>query len=141
MAASDSSTREAVGGEEVSEAVLVVVESVPVGRVTTYGAVGDAVGAGPRQVGAVMSRDGGSVPWWRVVRADGTLPSHKADAGRRHHVEEGTPLRPSGRVDMVAAFWEPRGAVRNPTRTAGRRTDRRESMLPAVQPRGFRTTA
>lgn len=78
---------------------------------TTYGAIADAVavavGGGPRQVGAVMARDGGSVPWWRVVRADGSLPAHLADDARSHHLAEGTPLRPSGRVDLAAAFWEP----------------------------------
>ncbi len=78
---------------------------------TTYGAIADAVaptvGGGPRQVGAVMARDGGAVPWWRVVRSDGSLPSHLADDARAHHLSEGTPLRPSGRVDLVAAFWEP----------------------------------
>ena len=56
------------------EAVLSVVERVPAGRVTTYGAIADHVGSGgPRQVGRVMALYGGPVPWWRVVRADGTL--------------------------------------------------------------------
>lgn len=109
------------GIDAVAEAVLELVEAVPPGRVTTYGTIGDSVGTGPRQVGAVMGRDGGSVPWWRVVRADGSLPPHKADLGRRHHREEGTPLRPSGRVDMVAAFWEPDDHGRDPLRTRDRR--------------------
>lgn len=101
-----------------SEAVLRVVESVPAGRVTTYGAIADVVGGGPRQVGALMALDGGAVPWWRVVRADGSLPGHLADEARRHHHDEGTPLRPSGRVDLVAAFWEP-SRVRESNRPGG----------------------
>ncbi len=80
---------------------------MPPGRVTTYGAIADVVGTGPRQVGAVMARDGGAVTWWRVVRADGSLPAHLAAEAAAHHREEGTPLRPSGRVDLAAAFWEP----------------------------------
>jgi alkylated DNA nucleotide flippase Atl1 len=87
--------------------VLQVVERIPAGRVTTYGAISDRVGGGPRQVGVVMARDGGSVTWWRVVRADGTLPAHLAVEARARHRAEGTPLRPSGKVDLVAAFWEP----------------------------------
>jgi len=93
--------------EEYVERVLEYVERVPRGRVTTYGAIADAVGGGPRQVGSVMSRHGGPVPWWRVVRADGSLPpSHEVEA-RQAYLEEGTPLRPSGSVDIVRAFWAP----------------------------------
>lgn len=94
--------------EEYVEAVLACVESVPRGRVTTYGAVADAVGRfGPRRVGNVMAEHGAAVPWWRVVRADGSLPpSHQGEA-RQAYLEEGTPLRPSGNVDIVAAFFQP----------------------------------
>lgn len=94
--------------EEYVEAVLVVVEQIPTGRVCTYGAIADHVGSGgPRKVGRVMSHFGGSVPWWRVVRADGSLPTCQGREARAHHLDEGTPLRPSGRVDMAAAFWQP----------------------------------
>lgn len=92
--------------------VLATVERVPRGRVTTYGAIADSVGevlggGGPRQVGAVMSRYGGPVPWWRVVRADGSLPASHQDEARQCYLEEGTPLRPSGDVDIRRAFWQP----------------------------------
>ena len=96
--------------EEYVELVLAHVERVPSGRVTTYGAVAEAVartfgGGGPRQVAAVMVLYAGPVPWWRVVRADGSLPpSHQGEA-RQHYLAEGTPLRPSGNVDLASAFW------------------------------------
>jgi alkylated DNA nucleotide flippase Atl1 len=94
--------------EAYVEAVLSLVESVPPGRVTTYGAVADAVGSrGPRSVGRVMSTYGGSVPWWRVVRADGSLPPSHDEEARAHYLEEGTPFRASGRVDMLRAAWWP----------------------------------
>ena len=94
--------------EEYVERVLTVVEQIPVARVTTYGAIADAVGVGgPRQVGRVMSMYGGSVPWWRVVRADGGLPLCDDDEARSHHLEEGTPFRASGRIDLRAAIWIP----------------------------------
>ncbi len=94
------------------DAVLGIVEQVPSGRVTTYGLIADALRpalgrGGPRQVGAVMASYGGPVPWWRVVRSDGTLPrSHDAEA-RQAYLEEGTPLRPSGAVDLRKAVWVP----------------------------------
>jgi alkylated DNA nucleotide flippase Atl1 len=88
------------------EAVLSLVEQVPPGRVTTYGTLADAVGSrGPRSVGRVMATHGGSVPWWRVVRADGSLPPSHDEEARVHYLEEGTPRRPSGRMDMERAWF------------------------------------
>ena len=54
-----------------------------------------------------MSTYGGSVPWWRVVHADGTPPRPR-QRGREHHLAEGTPCRPPGgstcrRATVVAA--------------------------------------
>ena len=93
--------------EEYVEQVLSWVEQVPAGRVTTYGAIAAVVGGGPRQVGSVMSHHGGPVPWWRVVRADGSLPpSHDGEA-RERYAEEGTPCSSAGRVRMREAFWDP----------------------------------
>lgn len=92
--------------------MLLVVERVPPARVTTYGAIAEHLGlrfggGGPRQVGSVMSRHGGPVPWWRVVRADGSLPPSHGDEARQNYLAEGTPLRPSGRIDLAAARWLP----------------------------------
>ncbi|MGZ4497849.1 MAG: MGMT family protein [Nocardioides sp.] len=98
--------------EEYAELVLTCVERVPRGRVTTYGVVAEVVGerrggGGPPQVGAVMAAYGGPVPWWRVVRADGSLPPSHQDEARQAYLEEGTPLRPSGNVDIARALWRP----------------------------------
>jgi alkylated DNA nucleotide flippase Atl1 len=94
--------------EEFIERVLVVVETVPPGRVTTYGAIAEHIGGGgPRRVGRVMSHFGGPVPWWRVVRADGSLPPSHDEEAHVRYLDEGTPLRPSGRIDMPRAFWQP----------------------------------
>jgi alkylated DNA nucleotide flippase Atl1 len=99
--------------ESFVEAVLSTVEGIPPGRVSTYGAIADVVGSGPRLVGRVMALYGAPVPWWRVVRADGTLPpSHHREALARYR-EEATPLRgrvtdaATLRVDLVRAFWSP----------------------------------
>jgi alkylated DNA nucleotide flippase Atl1 len=97
-----------VDREEYVERVLALVERIPAGRVMSYGAIAEVVGTGgPRQVGRVMALEGGGVPWWRVVRADGGLPeSHQGEARERHRAE-GTALRPSGRVLMERAQWWP----------------------------------
>ncbi len=98
--------------EEYVELVLACVERIPRGRVTTYGAIAEVVGAelgggGPRQVGSVLASHGGAVPWWRVVRADGSLPACHEGEARQAYLEEGTPLRVSGRIDLRQAFWRP----------------------------------
>lgn len=98
--------------EEYVEAVLAYVERIPRGQVATYGSIAEAVGrrlggGGPRQVGSVMAAYGGPVPWWRVVRADGSLPPSHHDEARQAYLEEGTPLRPSGNVDLRRALWRP----------------------------------
>ncbi len=100
-----------MANDEYVEEVLKVVESIPAGRVMSYGAIAEYVrerlGRGTaRQVGTVMSRYGGPVPWHRVVAADGRLvPGHEAEATRRHR-GEGTPMR-GGKVDIAQAAWWP----------------------------------
>lgn len=88
--------------------VLDVVDQIPPARVLTYGDVAELVGGGgPRRVARVMSRYGGAVPWWRVLRADGSPAPQVAERALTHYRAEGTPLRPGGRrVDMTAGRWE-----------------------------------
>ncbi|WP_018658161.1 MGMT family protein [Actinomadura flavalba] len=93
--------------DDYSDAVLEIVEQIPPGRVLAYGDIAELLGSGgPRQVGRVMARFGGAVPWWRVLRADGTPPpGHEVRALEEYRVER-TPLRPDGRrVDMRRARW------------------------------------
>lgn len=92
--------------EPYAERVLEVVERIPPGMVMSYGDIAEYVGEGaPRQVGKVMSTWGGGVPWWRVVRADGTPASGLQDRCMAHWREEGTVLR-GERVDMRRARWD-----------------------------------
>ncbi|MBV2362740.1 MGMT family protein [Streptomonospora nanhaiensis] len=93
---------------EYVERVLEVVERIPPGKVMSYGDIAEYLGeGGPRQVGAVMSAWGGGVPWWRVIRADGTPPPGHETEAAAHYAAEATPMRPgTTRVDMRAARWE-----------------------------------
>lgn len=90
------------------EQVLTVVERIPTGRVLSYGDIAEYVGeGGPRQVGQVMARYGGAVPWWRVVHADGTPPLCHDGAALARLRDESAPLRPGlERVDMRLARWD-----------------------------------
>lgn len=101
------------GSGDYTEQVLGVVESIPPGRVMTYGDVAwvfDRPGA--RAVGMVLARYGSDVPWWRVVRAGGHPPTGHAVRAREHYLNEHTPLvetdAPDGyRVDLRRAAWSP----------------------------------
>lgn len=94
--------------EEFSERVLSLVEKIPPGRVLSYGVIAAILNeGGPRQVGAVMAYDGGGVPWWRVVRADGSLPPSHIGRAQEHYRDEKTPMRVGGAaVDIRQALWD-----------------------------------
>lgn len=89
---------------DVDEAVFDVVDRIPPGRVSTYGAIGRLVGIGPRRVARALSSGGGAVPWYRVVRADGTAAEPVRVEQLSLLAAEGVPVR-SGRVDLDAVGW------------------------------------
>jgi alkylated DNA nucleotide flippase Atl1 len=91
-------------------AVHAVVRSIPPGRVMSYGDVAEYLGrGGPRQVGAVMASSDGELPWWRVVRADGSPPPGHGTECLAAQRAEATPMRVDGtRVDMRRARWDGR---------------------------------
>ena len=78
--------------------ILARIRSTPPGFVRTYG---DVSPGAPRVAGAVLSecRDP-SVPWHRIVRADGSLA--KGDRQRKLLEREGVPFK-GRRVDMRVA--------------------------------------
>ena len=99
------------------EDVLDVVAAIPPGCVLTYGDVGELAGdghrrLGPRFVGMVLRRYGGSSPWWRVLRADGSAAPQLAGAAVARWRAEATPLRRTApdpadvRVDLATARWD-----------------------------------
>ena len=90
---------------DVDEAVYDAVEQIPPGRVSTYGAIGRLIGIGPRRVArALSSGGGGAVPWFRVVRADGTVAEPVRVEQLARLAAEGVPTR-DGRVDLRAVGW------------------------------------
>jgi methylated-DNA-protein-cysteine methyltransferase related protein len=78
--------------------VLSRVRRIPAGFVRTYG---DVSPGSPRFAGAVLFEcDDPDLPWWRVVRADGSLA--KGARQRQLLIAEGVPFR-GLKVDMRAA--------------------------------------
>ncbi len=91
--------------------ILAAVDAIPAGRVMTYGDVAEYAGTGAtRVVGGVLAMDGGTVPWHRVVRADGTCAEHLYAEQRRRLTEEG--VRFDGdRVRLPEYRWSGFGAA------------------------------
>jgi methylated-DNA-protein-cysteine methyltransferase-like protein len=95
--------------------ILATVDSIPRGRVASYGQVAAEAGL-PRRarlVGRVLSelpaRSG--LPWHRVVNAQGAL-SPRGDGGsvreqRRRLEREGVRFDARGRVDLERHLWRP----------------------------------
>ena len=92
--------------EGFAERILACIESIPPGRVMTYGDVAEYVGTrSARTVGRVLAQDDGSVPWHRVLRADGSLADHLYTEQRQRLLTEG--VRFVGhKVDLATARWD-----------------------------------
>jgi methylated-DNA-protein-cysteine methyltransferase related protein len=97
--------------QEYVEEVLALVERIPEGKVMSYGAIADVLAErsgrnSARQVGTIMAKHGGAVPWHRVVSSSGRLvPGHEQEA-RQRLLADGVPFK-NDRVDMSRAAWTP----------------------------------
>ena len=81
-----------------AETILTRIREIPEGFVRSSG---DCSPGAPRLAGTVLSSsDDPALPWWRVVRADGSLA--KGDRQRALLEAEGVPFRGT-RVDMRVA--------------------------------------
>ena len=89
-------------------AVYQIVARVPAGRVVSYGQIAWLLGEprAARQVGWAMRRCPDTLPWQRVVRADGSIAGGGFAALRQALLQgEGVPFLPDGRVDMEKCQW------------------------------------
>jgi alkylated DNA nucleotide flippase Atl1 len=87
-----------MAGNDRREAVLARIRATPPGFVRTYG---DVSPGAPRFAGTVLfACDDPDVPWFRIVRADGSLA--KGARQRKLLEAEGVPFR-GDKVDMRAA--------------------------------------
>jgi len=94
-------------GDDFVSRVLEVVESIPEGKVMTYGDVAAALGTrAARAVGTVMSHYGSEVAWWRVIRASGHPAVDHEQRALEYYRAENTPVTWANgvfRVDLAAA--------------------------------------
>ncbi len=114
-------------GAEAIAQMLATVEKIPLGRVATYGQIAFLAGllGHARQVGFALRGlpEGSSVPWHRVLNAQGEISSREDPAweGFQRHLleEEGVAFGERGgraRVDLDRFGWDPEARIR-PGRT------------------------
>jgi alkylated DNA nucleotide flippase Atl1 len=108
---------------EFIDQVMSMVEGIPPGMVMTYGDIATILTAraefagldeayGPRMVGYVMSRFGGTLPWWRVIRSTGHPPKFHQERALPFYRQEQTPLigdDDNYRIDLKRARFHPGG--------------------------------
>lgn len=92
-----------------------MVQQVPPGFVTTYGAIAKALGTpDARRVGHALhaNPDNDKTPCHRVVFADGRLAPGYAFGGPKEQLRklqlEGVPFDENGNVDLKTAFYQPK---------------------------------
>jgi methylated-DNA-protein-cysteine methyltransferase related protein len=85
---------------DIDRGILEAVSAIPEGFVRTYG---DIWPAAPRLVGRLLKGAQEDLPWWRVVRADGSLAA--GEPQRLRLQAEGVPFRRGStpRVDLDLA--------------------------------------
>lgn len=96
--------------------VLAVVAAIPEGRVTTYGTIAKHLQVTPRQVAFILAtltaQESKTLPWFRVVAADGVVSSTKLGAVGRKQIArlraEGISVTLGNKVeDFVLIVWAP----------------------------------
>ena len=97
--------------QELIDAVLALVDSIPSGRVATYGQIARLIGRpkNARLVGKILSQSelyGGKHPCHRVVNAAGRLVPGWEDQAYLLWAE-GVDLKANGCVDLKQYQWEP----------------------------------
>ncbi len=99
-----------------NERVFKLVRRIPPGRVMTYGQLAELLGAGytARTVGFAMHAAGESVPWHRVINAQGACSTGRVvlrqDKQQRLLEAEGVEFNARGRCDLSRWRWTPEEA-------------------------------
>lgn len=77
--------------DDFEERVKQVIRRLQAGELATYGEVAEEAGFpnAARAVGNLLSKGGDGLPWWRVVRSDGSLAARHRDEQVRRLESEG----------------------------------------------------
>ena len=98
--------------EAVYQRIYALVDSIPRGRVASYGQIAREAGL-PRHarlVGRALRTlpEGSRLPWHRVLKANGEIsPRPSAGTQRRRLGREGVRFDARGRVDLSRYGWAP----------------------------------
>lgn len=94
--------------------ILAVVDSIPRGRVATYGQIAREAGLprNARLVGRLLRTlpSQSSLPWHRVINSVGRIslrPGSSVSRQRRLLTREGVRISPAGRIDLARFRWRP----------------------------------
>ncbi|MFT4648211.1 MAG: methylated-DNA-protein-cysteine methyltransferase-like protein [Glaciecola sp.] len=94
------------------ERIYSVIDSIPKGRVSTYGTVGKEAGLprGARQVAAALRHlsPGRDLPWFRILNACGKVSARSGggeSAQRKFLEREGIEFSSTGKVDLKRFGW------------------------------------
>ena len=93
--------------------VFEIVRRIPAGRVMTYGQLAEILGEGytARTVGFVMHSADDTVPWQRVINAQGACSTGRVilppDLQQRMLESEGVVFNEKGRCDLARYRWTP----------------------------------
>jgi methylated-DNA-protein-cysteine methyltransferase related protein len=92
--------------------ILAITNAIPVGRVTTFRAIGEYLDVMPRHVAYILATLpeplASAVLWYRVVPQGGKLPSSKQAAQRVSLSAEGIQFSASGEIaDFTKKYIEP----------------------------------
>ncbi|MBN1647900.1 MAG: MGMT family protein [Spirochaetales bacterium] len=99
---------------EFTEQVIQIIQSIPPGKVLTYGKVAAMAGnpRGARQVARILHSMSASrgLPWYRVIGSRGTV-SLPEGGGKEEQLYllagEGVESRPDGGIDLGHYLWNP----------------------------------
>ena len=96
-----------------TELIIGIIKDIPRGKVISYGGVARLAGIpnGARLVVRVLHSSSGkhALPWWRVVKGDGSIAMADETGGaeQRDKLEtEGIGFLPDGRVNMDIHAWQ-----------------------------------
>ena len=120
------------GRTEFERHVDAVIAALAPGEVVSYGDVAHDAGfpGRARAVGALLSRSDGTLPWWRVVLADGRLPPPAPRQQAARLRAEGVVVRSYRvRAAPIGRFSRPaERAVRRPPAAGPRRRARSSTV-------------
>lgn len=89
--------------------IFLVVRQIPAGKVSTYGDIASIVGdCTARMVGYAMAAANETVPWHRVINAQGKISLRGGDGAERQRArleEEGIHFSSEGKINLRLVRW------------------------------------